>query len=587
MLGAVCALAAGLATAAPAAAQLPIPSLPPIGGPAPGSGGGHPPPSRPAPVSNAPGSVTEHVDVGQTGHLFDNQLVAPLARRWRVRADPGPVLAAEGRVYARRGNAIVGLSQRNGRLLWSRPVGNIWGAAYDRGVVYANTYSDVTAMSARTGAVLWRRVAQDPPFGSPVANGGVVYIQEQGGTYGTLDALGGSDGHLIWSGTTEAQPPVPALDRDQVYLAGGCGGAHALGRADGRGGWSRNSCTPGPGPTGAIHDGRFWVPSPWQDASSDNGKNPVWSADGQHLFNFLGQTTPVFVAGLAIISGDHGLVARRETTGKRVWRRRLAPDQLIAIGPDVYVRNGDHLVVLAARSGRTLWSKQMHSGGELHLAAAHGLLLWQEGSRLTAWQSYYRPPAHGIAVDATRYDVFAGRSFGFLGVLGSALRHGPPRVRIDAAGWRDRRFSRFDVRRAEADGWFGERVIPFKNLRLRAVVRGTRSRVLRVFVYPRVKLGRAHALGRRRAVLRASIRAPRTRLTGHRLVLYFAHRRSRHIRRISVGVIHGRHARMVFRPIRGASNRDRVYFCVRRGLKLGLGRPDRLHRRCGRRRIKL
>src|SRR5690242_18821538 len=97
-------LALTMAPAAAAQAQVLPPLPPPVGQPPPPSGSPpqqqQPPQnhsSPPGPISPAPGSVSEAVDVAHTGFFADDQLVPPLVPRWKVNIDSARALAAEGR----------------------------------------------------------------------------------------------------------------------------------------------------------------------------------------------------------------------------------------------------------------------------------------------------------------------------------------------------------------------------------------------------------------------------------------------------------------------------------------------------------
>jgi hypothetical protein len=241
-----------------------------------------------------------------------------------------------------------------------------------------------------------------------------------------------------------------------------------------------------------------------------------------------------------------------------------------------------------AEHGRVVWRAKVRNRGYAtpEFAAAPGLLLVATGDRLTAWESIFKPPPRGVDAGTTSFDPLVQERFLFGGVIGSRLRAARPRVHVQRARWHRGRFHSFASARPARDGFFQAPVRLRRNSRVRASVAGAHSRPLTIYAWPRFRFGRPRALGRRRALLRVSVRAPGTRLSGRRMVFYFARNGTR-LRRLDTARIRGHRATFVFRPVRHIKRRDRVYVCIRGQLKLGLGRPDPLTRRCGARRIRL
>jgi hypothetical protein len=258
---------------------------------------------------------------------------------------------------------------------------------------------------------------------------------------------------------------------------------------------------------------------------------------------------------------------------------------MLAVGHDLYVATPSKVVVLDARSGArygALKTRGYTIGEDPQLAAAPGLLLVTGGGLLTAWESVFKPKPGGIATGATSFDVFAGKRFGFVGVLGSQMRGARPRVRVERARWPGKRFKSLGrAGRSSPDGFFGAGIRLSRNSRLRASLGKTRSRPLTVYVYPKVKLGRARwAVVNRVVQLRAAIRAPGTHLTGRTLVLYILRHGTKRVRRIDAARIRGGHATFRYGPFH-SSRKDTLWYCVRGGLKLGFARPSPFSRRCG------
>jgi outer membrane protein assembly factor BamB len=573
------------ALVAPASAQVPLPPLPPIGGNPPPPGGSPQPqqPPAPGPVSRAPGSVGPRVDVANSGLLPDSGLVPPLRKRWRVRAR-APMLAAGGRVFAFVGTSLAAFDARNGHRLWMAVVDAGAGpTAYGDGRVYVSSGQSLIAFDAATGARAWTATLPGSSFrGQPVASGGAVYLAEEE-SRGKVYALSAADGHTLWTATTATGAYAPALDGSRLYVPDGCGTGEALDRRNGQRIWGAD-CSSGSGTYGAVHDGRFYTAG--LDTSGFKPLTTLSAADGAPLGSRQG-ILPVFVDGLAVTAQSE-LTALREGTTKRAWRRRISQvHTLLAVGHDIYLSEGSHAYGLDSRTGRTIWSTAVHAPFETpELAAAPGLLLVESNDHLTAWESEFQPRPRGIGLGASSFDVFTRQLFGVGGVIGRDLRHGRTRVRFQEARWPGHHFHASGAVRSERDGGFSAGSRLRRNTRIRALVGRRRSGSISIFVYPRVRLGRARAAGSR-VRLRPSVRAPGVRLSGHTFVLYLNRGNKGRLTRVAAGRIHGTRATLLYRPPRHLSSRDRVFFCVRGQVRLGLGRPSPLNRRCGARRIRL
>jgi hypothetical protein len=219
------------------------------------------------------------------------------------------------------------------------------------------------------------------------------------------------------------------------------------------------------------------------------------------------------------------------------------------------------------------------------MAAAPGLLLVNAGHRITAWESALRPEPRGIALGASAFDVPSDRWLYFTGVLGSEIRGSKPKVALEGAGWRRGRFHRFGAVKPTRDGGFVARVRTTENTRMRVSAAGSHSNVLTIYAYPRLRFGRPRGTPRR-AVVRATVTARFVRLAGHRLVIYYQRRGKGPLRRLGAGRQHGSRrgrasASIAYTPVRHSSRRDLIWHCVTGQLRLNLGRPSPLTRRCG------
>ena len=601
-------LAVSLLSAASAAAQglPPLPAVPIGGGPPPssdpepgppgGGGGGDDPPApapapetrpqpapqmvAPGPVSAAPGSISDGVDVAHSGFFADEDLVPPLAPRWNVAVDTRQVLAAEGRAYVIVDAGVAALDQATGRQVWAAALAAApAGGAYADGALFVASGNEVVALDAGSGAVRWRRDL-GAPTRAPIASGGAVYAALENGD---LVALKASDGTEGWRKAGVAGAGTAALDGARAYLAGTCGAAIALSRTDGGTAWKRGgSCADAGAVTPALAAERLYVPSDGAILSAGNGAEA----------GRFGGARPVFVDGLAVHPDAAGVAAVEVAGGREVWR--TAGGSLgspLAVGHDVYGFRGDRLVALGSEDGRVLWSDARVVGpAGRSLAIAPGMLLVAGEGRLVAYQSALRPSPRGIALGVDRDEVPAGTSFAIVGVLGRELRGSERKVRVEGADWPRGRFGPVTSAVAARDGGFLAGVSLFRTSRFRVRGSGGTSGPVTVYAIPRVRLGTPRKATRGRLSVGVSVRTPRTRLAGLRLHLYLRRAGDKRLERIASGRLRragsGRtKTSLRFAPPKRTTRADTLDFCVERQLKLGLGKPSPLTRRCGARRL--
>ncbi|HEX8122909.1 MAG TPA: PQQ-binding-like beta-propeller repeat protein [Solirubrobacteraceae bacterium] len=528
----------------------------------------------------ASASVTADVDMANTGFFADEELVPPLAQRWSIPATVQTVLAADGRVYVTDGRGAVAFDLATGRQLWATGIDGPKATAYDAGVLYVRTTNVLTALDATTGAVRWRHEHDDNgDGGGPVAADGVVYYD----TYGQVLALRASDGTELWQGGGIGGTAGLALEGDRLYVAGPCGAAQALSRADGSTVWvHRAGCSGGGDEYPAVHGGRVYhSDTEYQEGGGWMDQPVLSAADGTVLRHYTG-ALPVFVDGLEVQSGGTELRGVDPASGEIRWRNTGGVSGTIAVGHDVYGLRGERLTAFASEDGRVLWDQKL---GDLSatssttpvLAAAPGTLLVARDGTLTAWQSALTPAPRAVALTASSSDVRAGAEVGLTGVLGRELRGEGVGVRVEGADWPRGRFSRLADVRAARDGGFTTSALVYRNSRFRVGAPGEGNEVVTVYASPEVVVGRR----------RVSVRAPGSRLAGRTIVLYRDRPGSGPLVRLGSGrlVASGRgRTRAALRVPRG---RGALLFCIRGQLRLGLGRPSALTRRCGARRIAL
>jgi outer membrane protein assembly factor BamB len=606
---ATAAAAALLVTAAPAAAQLPIP-LPPIGPP-----GGLPtpqpppqsqPPSAQPPGSPPTGSVTVGVNATHTGFVDDQNLVPPLVRRWaRSFGGPvGPVRAADGRVYtlaSDRGTfALRALNPLTGRDLWVRPLPRSNHLAYDGARLFAVGLDGVIrAFSASNGAPIWQRSLSSGALGaSPVATGGVVYVVAQR----SLFALSGATGAQLWKASTDGDDNVPAVDSQRAYVANACADVRAFNRSNGQAAWRRpDECGARGGSTPSVLGSALYVPE---------RSLVLNTSTGGERGSFFGTMTPAFGYGYGVFR-NYGIVRAEEmASGKVRWSHpgesdeqysSSSSDQLrpMAAYHSVYrLTPGGVLYALSLETGKQIWrtnlGAQRGASGVTaadRVAIAPGLLLIPRGRRLVAFQSYFRPAPNGIAFEPYEFDLPWGHRTDVDGVIGANLRGPSARVRIEYDEHPFRGFTAGASGPTAPDGYFLWTVRPDLNLRLRFRSGNAVSAVRTVYVYPRTRWKfRRPSRNRVRAVISFSnVRS--VNLGGRRASLYVVRLKQRRFDRLGSSKVRrkgrGRSAvTIAFNALRHVGRRDYLAICVKGQTRLGLGRPDRFMRRCGARRIR-
>jgi outer membrane protein assembly factor BamB len=599
-----------LAAAAPADAQLPLPPLPPIGPPG-GTPSPQPPPQSQPPAaqpqgSPPTGSVTVGVNATHTGFVDDQNLVPPLVRRWaRSFGGPvGPVRAADGRLYtlASAGGtfALRALSPVTGRDLWVRPIPQSNLLAYDGGRLFAVGGDGVVrAFSASNGAPLWQRrpASGNPPAASPVATGGVVYVTADD----YVVALSGATGAQLWKVRGSGTDNVPAVDSQRAYVAYACAQVRAYNRSDGKTAWEHHTdCGGGGGSTPSVFGSALYVPE--RSLVLDR-------ATGAARGTFFGSVTPVFARGYGLFRQNGTLMAKNMANGKTVWTHPGEGDERVAspidVGPPTAVYHsvyrltpGGSLYALSLENGRRIWRTQLpdRQGGygvetADQVAVAPGLLLIPRGRRLVAFQSYFRPAPDGIAFAPGAFELEYGRRTFADGVIGANLRGPNAQVRIEWDEHPFRGFTRGASGTTAPDGYFDYTLKPDLNVRLRFRSGNAVSAVRTVYVYPRTRFKFKRPSRNSVRALISFRNVGRVNLGGRRASLYIARIKQKRFDRLGSATVRrqgrGRSALTVgFRALRHVGKRDYLAVCVKGQARLGLGRPDRFTRGCGKRRIR-
>ncbi len=537
--------------------------------------------------------VTAQVDPQHTSHAVDPELFPPLEARWQLKTD-GAVVAAvagDGAAFVRTANTLAAYDAATGSLRWTVPI-KAAGLAYDAGRVFVTVDTYVVALSALDGHELWRRQV----FGlnqTPVATAGRVYY----GTSNGVVALDAADGKDIWRGFGSGHGAVvPAVDAAAVYGGNGCGIALAWSRLDGSRLWKTADCTGGGDVTPTIYEGRIYFP----------GLGRVYDAGTGAAVGTTLRGRGVFAEGIAVFIEEQGqrtIAATRLATGKRAWTRTLARARIrswrsypVAVGHVLYLLHDGDLLAYEIASGRLLERARVTLDAEQSstvtlVPAGEGRMLIAGGRTLLLVQSALRPEPGAVAARPMLTDVVIGERVRIEGRVGAALAPSRPvvQVEVDPApfGGGYRRAGRVTP---GADGRFSRTLALERNSRVRVRVASLVAQAGTVYVYPRYRFSVGSA-GRDRFRVRYTVRGPRAlNLSRRRVVVYYGRPASQSYIRLGSGrltrIRAGLFGGSITAPRRtkvGAN--DFITSCIPGGGRLGLGRPDLLQRRCGRRTV--
>jgi outer membrane protein assembly factor BamB len=503
----------------------------------------------------------------------------------------------------RYGSRVVALDAATGRLIWRRSTPGTYFSAHiaaNGGRVFSvNTDGVVRAFAADSGAPAWTTHLPDQSFveAPPVAHAGTVFVHDARASSGsTLYALSAASGAVRW----KAQVPLrgfgwPVLDGERVFLADGCGNAHALAQTTGEVVWTRQrekDCANEGVPV--VAGGRLFTPPP--------GPGYTYNAA-------TGADMPALPGGApGAVAGDLGyrtdLSAVPLAGGPARWHVRVPSGvtgvgevQPLVVGPTVFMAASDGLYGVDRASGEFLSYKRLafptfySVGGILPgLTAGAGVLLAPTGNRLVAYRSVLRPRPNGIDIGADGFDVVSGRRRVVAARLGQDLRARARKVALSGDEHPYRRYTRRTSLKVLADGTAYGRVTIRRNTHIRFSARGRRSPAITIFAYPRTR-SHVRRTSATRGLLTVTMRADRRfRVGGRELVFYFGHARKHRYELLGRGRMtqtgRGRARGSVrFRLLRHVGRRDTIAFCVRGLPRLGYGRNDGFERRCGRPRI--
>jgi outer membrane protein assembly factor BamB len=566
-----------------------------------------------AAVALAPGSAAAdppaawQADPGHTGFAQATTFAPPLGKRW-VRRDLGedvsyPVIA-EGRVFVTARGSLYALDRATGATRWSRSIAAD-GVAYDAGRVFAVDKTGVMqALSAATGELIWTAAlsTSSPRFFSPPsASGEFVYTSSDAGTFGVRQA----DGIAVWNREEARSRVPPAVDENQVYTAAGCD-VRALQRTVGVEVWHHPGGCFDSTFGGVVAGARIYAGAANQGVVLD----PL---TGSLIDSYAAGSPPSLAKGVGYFIGEGGLFARSEQSGIVQWRH--ATDQgiatpLLVAGGYVYALDGHgKLVALAAGSGQAVWDRALQLGLPVDekakwpgMAAAGDTLVVSAMGRVTAFSP--GPDTPGVddpdkpSGAGAKLTLTASRKLTFFGgsVVLSGKLEGPNggfsgAIEIQADPWPYGSFEHLKTVHSTY-GDFTTRVKPDRNTLYRAVHTGTNPglqsatrEVFSDFFEHFTVRGR----GRRSVLVQIAVAGPPDLKLAGRLIFVYHYRRgartavrigTRRLRRQGTGA----HVKAVLRtpPLRPS---DIFFTCLHEPRDDGFGRPAKILRRCGRRRL--
>ncbi len=596
--------------------------------------------AMPEPARAADASTAWMTNPQHDGELTGSPVRPPLAVRWNVRLGTvsSNVVVADGRVIFVRADAtgapqLTALDAGSGAHLWSvaTPAARI---AYDGGRVFATQGTGVAAFAASTGARLWTRDLE-ADYGVPhlVADAGTVYalVGEPGSKVAALRA---ADGGVAWtSPTLSSGESSPALDAARVYVGFGGGQTYALSRATGQLVWHHDTCcSGGGGTTVVVHGGRLYAEA-WTFKVLDPATGKMIGSYVDH--NGTDYSQPAFAGTLGIFRPANGLLAAGPD-GTTRWSFAAQAQRPITAGGHAYTVVGGvgiddpaALVALDLGNGAPVWCADLgilpyphgHAGP---VSGGGGLIVVPVDDRLVAYgnggtgstcggpSGSPAPPTTGaggtprspgtavevaspagrgprLTLRAARTRLILGERTRLTGVVSGMARVGGRRVRIEADDHPFGRFRTLTRVRTRRDGTYATRLVPAKNVRLRAVLERTRPSVrtasLTVWTELPVAVRRLGAGSRRPRVRVTVIAPPRAGIRRRRVVFYLASASDTAWQRVAARRwtrrTRVRLSATAPYPAGRLGAADRVLVCTREPRPDAFGKPVAADRRCG------
>jgi outer membrane protein assembly factor BamB len=347
-------------------------TLPGTPGPAGGDAGARPSAFVVSPPVGA--AVAYHIDVAHTGNQPESKLRPPLARQWSVDlgGDVSYPLVVGGAAYVTvandvAGSKLVALALGSGQTLWGPiDLGGTYrwsNAAFDEGRIYAVNYDGVvTAFDAVSGGTEWTtQLSGQTSFTSPpTAAGGLVFVGGAGAG-GTLYALAGATGDVLWKADVEnGDDSSPVVSSGAVYVSYACVQAYAFSPLDGTLLWHHDgSCEGGGGNTSVFYQGKVWA----RDVTT--GNLALDAQTGHTVAAFDATAIPAFAGSRGFFLVSDGLQALDVDTRSVLWTFKgdgMLASPPIVVNGTVYVGSASGMLYALDPTGAPTWSDMAPEG---------------------------------------------------------------------------------------------------------------------------------------------------------------------------------------------------------------------------------
>lgn len=347
-------------------------------------------------------------------------LQQPLKIKWSVNL-PGTVsypIIESGKVFVIAGgntntpSTLYALSTFTGKILWSQPrvagAGSWIGAAYENGVLFAvPTYGPqplsgaMYAFSALDGHTIWStNLPGQYSFSSaPTARNGIVYTSGAG-SGGTVYAVRGSDGLLLWTAAVEnGDSSAPAVTQSGVYVSYVCPQTYRFNPTTGQQVWHYSGgCEGGGGESAAVYGSRVYVRDLYNFPTDGIMLD---TTTGTLIGGFNSQYSPAFSGQDAFYTEPGTVTAVNISTQNLIWSNVPSAGETYSCAPIVvsnvlYIgTSSGNLLGYQVSSGQQVFSMNLGqpiSCGEYFsvplagMSAGQGLLVVPAGSKLVALQ---------------------------------------------------------------------------------------------------------------------------------------------------------------------------------------------------------
>lgn len=317
----------------------------------------------------APGGPPDN-DPGHVAVSLGSGWRADVGRFREIRLFANPIVSG-GRVYVYDPSGTVTALSLGGATLWKRslrPEGERsdaqgGGVAAEGGRIFAATgFGTLAALDGGNGDVLWSRTLQTPPRSAPTAAGGRVYVVSSNDT---VYAFSAADGEQLWAygGMAGAagllSTAAPAVSGSTVVAPTTSGEIVALDSRTGNALWSDT----------VVRAARFSAVSGISDTAR-----------------------PVISDGVVYATGVGGrLIAVSLRSGQRVWEANVGSASTPTVSGDAIflIDLSERVMALSRKDGSIIWLAQLPAGdrrrpevwvgprlagGKLWLASSRGRL---------------------------------------------------------------------------------------------------------------------------------------------------------------------------------------------------------------------